>query len=75
MLRYRATIDGWPPSSSPGEPDDRTGSTISAQRLGGEPRGVGFRRTKSGKIIPPTPSWLGIYLLDEPEDSSGIVSG
>ena len=32
-------------------------------------RGVGFRRTKSGKIIPPTPSWLGIYLLDELEDS------
>jgi rubrerythrin len=32
-------------------------------------RGVGFRRTKSGKIIPPTPNWLGIYLLDEPEDN------
>ncbi|MFQ5845294.1 MAG: hypothetical protein ACE5JG_09945 [Planctomycetota bacterium] len=32
-------------------------------------RGVGFRRTKSGKIIPPTPYWLGIYLLDEPEDN------
>jgi len=31
-------------------------------------RGVGFDRTKSGKIIPPTPEWLGIYLLDEPED-------
>ena len=31
-------------------------------------RGVGFDRTKSGKIIPPTPDWLGIYLLDEPED-------
>lgn len=31
-------------------------------------RGIGFDRTKSGKIIPPTPDWLGIYLLDEPED-------
>jgi hypothetical protein len=31
-------------------------------------RGIGFGRTKSGKIIPPTPDWLGIYLLDEPED-------
>ncbi|MGH7162496.1 MAG: ferritin family protein, partial [Planctomycetota bacterium] len=31
-------------------------------------RGVGFGRTKSGKIVPPTPEWLGIYLLDEPED-------
>jgi rubrerythrin len=31
-------------------------------------RGVGFGRTKSGKIVPPTPDWLGIYLLDEPED-------
>lgn len=31
-------------------------------------RGVGFARTKSGKIVPPTPDWLGIYLLDEPED-------
>ncbi len=31
-------------------------------------RGVGFERTKSGKIIPPTPDWLGIYLLDDPED-------
>jgi len=31
-------------------------------------RGVGFDRTKSGKIIPPTPEWLGIYLLDDPED-------
>ena len=30
-------------------------------------RGVGFERTRSGKIIPPTPQWLGIYLLDEPE--------
>ncbi|MDH3592058.1 MAG: ferritin family protein [Planctomycetota bacterium] len=30
-------------------------------------RGIGFGRTKSGKIIPPTPDWLGIYLLDEPE--------
>jgi len=28
-------------------------------------RGVGFGRTKSGKIIPPTPRWLGIYLLDD----------
>lgn len=28
-------------------------------------RGTGFGRTKSGKIIPPTPEWLGIYLLDE----------
>ena len=27
-----------------------------------------FGRTKSGKMIPPTPDWLGIYLLDEPED-------
>jgi rubrerythrin len=31
-------------------------------------RGIGFGRTKSGKIIPPTPDWLGIYLLDEPEE-------
>jgi rubrerythrin len=31
-------------------------------------RGVGFGRTKSGKIVPPTPDWLGIYLLDEPDD-------
>ncbi len=31
-------------------------------------RGIGFDRTKSGKIIPPTPMWLGIYLLDENED-------
>ena len=31
-------------------------------------RGVGFARTKSGKIIPPVPDWLGIYLLDEPEE-------
>ncbi|MGQ0614511.1 MAG: ferritin family protein [Planctomycetaceae bacterium] len=31
-------------------------------------RGVGFGRTKSGKIVPPTPDWLGIYLLDEPEE-------
>jgi len=31
-------------------------------------RGIGFGRTKSGKIIPPTPYWLGIYLLDEVED-------
>lgn len=30
-------------------------------------RGTGFARTKSGKIIPPTPEWLGIFLLDEPE--------
>ena len=28
-------------------------------------RGIGFSRTKSGKIIPPTPEWLGIYLLDD----------
>ena len=32
-------------------------------------RGIGFGRTKSGKIIPPTPDWLGIYLLDEPESA------
>jgi len=31
-------------------------------------RGVGFARTKSGKIIPPTPYWLGMYLLDELDD-------
>jgi len=31
-------------------------------------RGIGFGRTKSGKIIPPTPDWLGIYLLDELEE-------
>ena len=31
-------------------------------------RGIGFNRTKSGKIIPTTPSWLGMYLLDDPED-------
>jgi hypothetical protein len=31
-------------------------------------RGIGFGRTKSGKIIPPTPDWLGIYLLDEAEE-------
>ena len=31
-------------------------------------RGIGFGRTKSGKIIPPTPTWLGIYLLDEEGD-------
>ena len=31
-------------------------------------RGVGFDRTKSGKIIPPVPDWLCIYLLDEPDD-------
>jgi rubrerythrin len=30
-------------------------------------RGVGFSRTKSGKIVPPTPYWLGIYLLDDDE--------
>ena len=31
-------------------------------------RGIGFNRTKSGKIIPTTPSWLGMYLLDDPEE-------
>jgi len=31
-------------------------------------RGIGFARTKSGKIIPPTPDWLGIYLLDDDPD-------
>ena len=31
-------------------------------------RGTGFDRTKSGKIIPTTPAWLGMYLLDDPED-------
>ncbi|MHC4954149.1 MAG: ferritin family protein [Planctomycetota bacterium] len=31
-------------------------------------RGTGFNRTKSGKIIPTTPSWLGMYLLDDPEE-------
>ncbi|MFI5402279.1 MAG: hypothetical protein ACHQ1G_05030 [Planctomycetota bacterium] len=31
-------------------------------------RGVGFERTKSGKIIPPTPEWLGMYLLDDPDE-------
>jgi len=32
-------------------------------------RGIGFGRTKSGKIIPPTPEWLGIYLLDDLEEA------
>jgi rubrerythrin len=32
-------------------------------------RGVGFERTKSGKIIPPTPEWLGLYLLDDPDEA------
>ena len=31
-------------------------------------RGTGFSRTKSGKIIPTTPTWLGMYLLDDIED-------
>ena len=31
-------------------------------------RGLGFERTKSGKIIPPTPTWLGIYLLDDEDE-------
>ena len=31
-------------------------------------RGIGFNRTKSGKIIPTTPNWLGMYLLDDPEE-------
>ena len=31
-------------------------------------RGTGFSRTKSGKIIPTTPTWLGMYLLDDVEE-------
>ena len=31
-------------------------------------RSIGFNRTKSGKIIPTTPTWLGMYLLDDPEE-------
>ena len=31
-------------------------------------RRTGFDRTKSGKIIPTTPRWLGMYLLDDPDE-------